>query len=132
MASTMLQLLDLINGSVATINAASAEKGLPIPDLNELFHPATEAFRSDPVMAEAANTISAAALHLAAILTPPQVSLYHIVGGVSIVSLLKQLLISLHNLKHFGAAALRICIESNVTEILREGGPEVRSVNFLP
>ncbi|KAF8492246.1 S-adenosyl-L-methionine-dependent methyltransferase [Gautieria morchelliformis] len=100
------QLVELITKSLATVEAACTSKGLTIPDLYEPFHPSSEAFRADPHVAEAAAIISAAALHLEAIFTPPQVSLYHVVSGF------------------FKSTALRVCLESNVTEILREGGPQ--------
>ncbi|KAJ7269517.1 S-adenosyl-L-methionine-dependent methyltransferase [Mycena rebaudengoi] len=99
MSSPIRQLLELITKSVDTLESA-------FPDLHELFAPPSEAFRANPAAAEAASIISAAALQLEAILTPPQVSLYRIVGG------------------HFKSAALRVCLESNVTEILREAGPQ--------
>ncbi|TFY66486.1 hypothetical protein EVG20_g4597, partial [Dentipellis fragilis] len=105
MASTH-QLVNLMQISLATLDKACASGGFHIPDLNEPFTPLSEAFRADPAAALAANTIVAAALQLAAILTPPQVSLYHAVGG------------------HFKSAAVRICLESNVTEILREAGSQ--------
>ncbi|KAJ7612017.1 S-adenosyl-L-methionine-dependent methyltransferase [Mycena polygramma] len=74
-----------------------------IPDLHTPFAPPSEAFRTVPAAAEAASIISVAALQLEAILTPPHVSLYRV---------------------HFKSAALRVCLESDVTEILREAGPQ--------
>ncbi|KAF9564158.1 S-adenosyl-L-methionine-dependent methyltransferase [Agrocybe pediades] len=111
--STARQLVQLITASLDALEKSTAASGTQIPDLHAPFHPATEAFRSDPAAAEAANVIGAAALQLAAILIPPQVSLYHIVGG------------------HFKSAAIRACIESNVTEILREGGPDGVHVDVI-
>ncbi|KAJ3517445.1 hypothetical protein NLJ89_g507 [Agrocybe chaxingu] len=113
MSSPARQVLDLLSASLSTLEKTCKEKGLKVPDLHAPFHPETEAFRGDPTIAEAANVISAAALQLAAIFTPPQVSLYHIVGG------------------HFKSAALRVCIESSVTEILREGGPDGVHINDI-
>ncbi|KAF9462317.1 S-adenosyl-L-methionine-dependent methyltransferase [Collybia nuda] len=106
MSSPIRQLLELITESVETLEKVCAKNGTAIPNLYEPFAPPSEAFRVDPVAAEAASVISAAALHLEAILTPPQVSLYRMVGG------------------HFKSTALRACLESNVTEILREAGPQ--------
>ncbi|THH07900.1 hypothetical protein EW146_g9170 [Bondarzewia mesenterica] len=106
MSSPVRQLLELISSSISTLEKTCAENGTQIPDLDAPFSPSSEAFRTNVVAAEAANIVSAAALQLAAILTPPQVSLYHIIGG------------------HFRSAAIRVCIESNVTEILREAGPQ--------
>ncbi|PPQ95287.1 hypothetical protein CVT26_014861 [Gymnopilus dilepis] len=111
--STTRQLVDLISASLTTLEKSCQAKGVDIPDLHAPFHPSTEAFRADPAAAEAANVISAAALQLAAILTPPQVTLYQFVGG------------------HFKAAAIRACLESNVTEILREAGPDGIHINDI-
>ncbi|KAA1477984.1 S-adenosyl-L-methionine-dependent methyltransferase [Dentipellis sp. KUC8613] len=107
------QLVDVILSSLATLDKACASGGFQIPTLEEPFAPPSEAFRADPTAAFAAHTISAAALQLAAILTPPQVSLYHAVGG------------------HFRSAAIRACLESNVTEILREAGTQGLHVNDI-
>ncbi|TFY66484.1 hypothetical protein EVG20_g4602 [Dentipellis fragilis] len=104
--STLRQLLNLIQTSLATLESTCASEGLPIPELNEPFTPQSEAFRANPTVALAAHTASAAALQLSAILSPPQVSLYHTVAG------------------HYRSAAVRACLESNVTEILREAGPQ--------
>lgn len=82
--SSLRQLLDVLTNAVSILEKACAEKNAKIPDLYEPFHPSSEAFRADPVAAEAANIISAAALHIDAIVTPPPVSLYHVVAGVSI------------------------------------------------
>ncbi|KAJ6608071.1 S-adenosyl-L-methionine-dependent methyltransferase [Mycena sp. CBHHK59/15] len=106
MSTPIRQLLEIITKSVETLETACQSSGVTIPDLQEPFAPPSEAFRTIPAAAEAASVISAAALQLEAILTPPQVSLYRIVGG------------------HFKSAALRICLESGVTEILREAGPQ--------
>ncbi|CAA7266021.1 unnamed protein product [Cyclocybe aegerita] len=113
MSSPARQLLELLSASLSTIEKVCAEKRFEIPDLNAPFHPASEAFRSDPIAGEAANVLSAAALQLAAIFAPPQVSLYHMVGGF------------------FRSAALRVCLESSVTEILREGGPNGVHINDI-
>ncbi|KAF7373893.1 S-adenosyl-L-methionine-dependent methyltransferase [Mycena sanguinolenta] len=106
MSTPIRQLLVLITQAVETLEAASQTSGTTIPDLHAPFTPSSEAFRANPEAAEAARIISAAALQLEAIVTPPLVSLYRIVAG------------------HFKSAALRICLESNVAEILREAGPE--------
>ncbi|KAJ6555654.1 S-adenosyl-L-methionine-dependent methyltransferase [Mycena vulgaris] len=106
MSTPIRQLLEIITKSVDTLEAACQSSGVAVPNLHEPFAPPSEAFRTIPAAAEAATIISAAALQLEAILTPPHVSLYHIVGG------------------HFKSAALRICLESSVTEILREAGPQ--------
>ncbi|KAF7373896.1 S-adenosyl-L-methionine-dependent methyltransferase [Mycena sanguinolenta] len=106
MSTPIRQLLALITQAVETLEAASQTSDTTIPDLHTPFTPSSEAFRANAEAAEAARIISAAALQLEAIVTPPLVSLYRIVAG------------------HFKSAALRICLESNVAEILREAGPE--------
>ncbi|KAJ6506651.1 S-adenosyl-L-methionine-dependent methyltransferase [Mycena sanguinolenta] len=106
MSTPIRQLLVLITQAVETLEAASQTSGTTIPDLHTPFAPPSEAFRANAEAAEAARIIGAAALQLEAIVTPPQISLYRTVAG------------------HFKSAALRICLESNVAEILREAGPE--------
>ncbi|KAG5641678.1 hypothetical protein DXG03_004442 [Asterophora parasitica] len=113
MTSPLHQLLNVLTESVSDLEDACAASGTAIPDLYTPFHPTSEAFRGNPKAAEAANIISAAALQIEAILTPPQVSLYHIVSG------------------HWKSTALRVVLESNVTEILREAGPEGLHVNDI-
>ncbi|EIM90620.1 S-adenosyl-L-methionine-dependent methyltransferase [Stereum hirsutum FP-91666 SS1] len=106
MTSTLRQLVSVLSSAVDSLEKTCAANGMKVPDLNEPFSPPSEAFRKDAVAAEAASVVTAAAMQLAAIVTPPQISLYHCAGG------------------HFRAAAVRVCMESNVTEILREAGPQ--------
>ena len=82
MPSPARQLVDLISASLSTLEESCATKGLEIPDLHATFDPASEAFRADPAAAEAANLITAAALQLAAIISPPQNSLFGIIAAV--------------------------------------------------
>ncbi|KAF8622414.1 hypothetical protein AX15_007060 [Amanita polypyramis BW_CC] len=113
MSSQIRQLLDLITNSVETLEKACVANGTNIPDLQTVFDPASEAFRSDPVAAEAASIISAATLHLNAVIAPPAMIAYNAIGG------------------HWRSAALRLCLESHTTEILREAGPEGLHVNDI-
>ncbi|KAK2463359.1 hypothetical protein APHAL10511_004670 [Amanita phalloides] len=99
------QLLDLITNAVNTIEEACKETGTDLPNLDQPFHPASEAFRANPAAAQAASVISAAASHLDALVAPPRNTLHHLIGG------------------HWKSAALRQCLEGHVTEILREAGP---------
>ncbi|KAL0059267.1 hypothetical protein AAF712_013991 [Marasmius tenuissimus] len=107
--SSLRTLLDLLAKNVEILESSCKANGTVVPDLGTPFHPSTEAFRAHPEAAEASNVIVAAAHHLAAILTPPPIALYHVVGG------------------HFKSAAVRVCLESSVTEILREAGPHASS-----
>ncbi|KAJ8093236.1 hypothetical protein PM082_020730 [Marasmius tenuissimus] len=104
--SSLRTLLDILTKNVEILENSCKTNGTAVPDLGTPFHPSTEAFRAHPDAAEASNVIVAAAHHLAAILTPPPIALYHAVGG------------------HFKSAAVRVCLESSVTEILREAGPQ--------
>ncbi|KAG5641680.1 hypothetical protein DXG03_004444 [Asterophora parasitica] len=104
MTSPLRQLLKVLTESVGDLEDACAASGTAIPDLYTPFHPASEAFRGNPKAADAANIISAAALQIEAILTPPQ---------------------------HWKSSALRVALESHVTEILREAGPEGLHVNDI-
>jgi hypothetical protein len=81
--TTIDNLLTIINDNVKLLKSVCRENGTQIPDLQSPFHPASEAFRANPQAAEAISLVVAAAGQLSAILTPPPVSLYHVVGGVS-------------------------------------------------
>ncbi|KAF8719122.1 hypothetical protein AX14_011412 [Amanita brunnescens Koide BX004] len=113
MPTQLRQLLDLITNSIETLEKTCAANGTEVPDLQGIFSPASEAFRADPVAGEAADIISAAALQLSAIVAPPHITLFNAVGG------------------HYRSAAARMCLESQVTEILREAGPEGLHVNEI-
>ncbi|KAF8151199.1 S-adenosyl-L-methionine-dependent methyltransferase [Mycena galopus ATCC 62051] len=105
MSTPIRQLLALITQSVEALEAACQSSGTTVPDLHTAFAPSSEEFRANPEAAEATRIIAAAALQLEAIVAPPQVSLYRIITG------------------YLKSAALRICLEGGVTEILREAGP---------
>ncbi|KAJ3739061.1 S-adenosyl-L-methionine-dependent methyltransferase [Lentinula detonsa] len=106
MSSEVDRLLDTITRAVKSLNLACSSGGTSVPSINEPFQPSSENFRGSVEALQAARIISAAALQLEAVVAPPQVVLYHVVGGF------------------FKSMALRVCLESNVTEILREAGPE--------
>ncbi|KIL63447.1 hypothetical protein M378DRAFT_1047277 [Amanita muscaria Koide BX008] len=111
--SQIRQLLDLLSKNVDALEKESAADGTKLPTLDEPFNPASESFRSNPVAAEAACIIRAAAVQLDAILAPPPMALSNMFGGF------------------MGSAALRMCTESHVTEILREAGTEGLHVNEI-
>ncbi|KAK7013997.1 S-adenosyl-L-methionine-dependent methyltransferase [Favolaschia claudopus] len=99
-------LLALLTQSISTLETACQTSNTPLPALSDPFSPASEAFRANADAAEAARTIAAAALQLEAVVSPPHLSLHRLVAGP------------------YRAAALRICFESGVNEILREAGPQ--------
>ncbi|TRM63597.1 O-methyltransferase-domain-containing protein [Schizophyllum amplum] len=104
--SSIAPLVDLIVQNARALEDACAASGAKLPDLDAHFDPASEAFRKDPVAAEAANVIAAAALQLVAtVLSPPLTLLTAATGYVK-------------------SAALRVALEAGVTEILREAGPQ--------
>lgn len=80
--SQLDELLALLTNSINVLKDACSSGNTPIPNIHEPFSPPSEAFRQNPVAAGAAAIISAAALQIDAIVTPPQVSLYRAVGGV--------------------------------------------------
>ncbi|KAL0952703.1 hypothetical protein HGRIS_006939 [Hohenbuehelia grisea] len=106
MPSVLRHLLQLLTEAVDRLEQSCASKGTPIPDLDEPLDASSAAFHADSEIAEDARIIGAAAVHLAAIVTPPPLTMYSIIGGL------------------LGSAALRVCLESHVTEILREAGPQ--------
>ncbi|KAF9263850.1 S-adenosyl-L-methionine-dependent methyltransferase [Marasmius fiardii PR-910] len=106
-------ILGILNKNVDILEETCKTNGTQIPDLNKPFHPASEAFRRHENASEAAKIIVAASQHIAAILTPPQVSMYHEVSGA------------------FRSAAVRVCLEGSVTEILREAGPQGLHIDVI-
>ncbi|KAG6898572.1 hypothetical protein C0993_005961 [Termitomyces sp. T159_Od127] len=106
MATEIQQLSDLIAASVSTLLRACQDCNTPFPDPNQPLTPQSEAFRASQVAIDATNIIAAAALQLAARVLPPHTSLMNIVSGL------------------YKSAALRTAVELNVTEILREAGPQ--------
>ncbi|KAG6888552.1 hypothetical protein C0995_007424 [Termitomyces sp. Mi166 len=115
MSSHIRQLQSLINNSIDKLENICESTGTPVPDLYAPFSPESEAFRANPDAAEAANIISAAALQLEAIVSPPHVSLYHVVAG------------------HFRSAALRITLLTllkglHVNDIASKNGQDPRKL----
>ena len=89
MSPQIRQLLDLITKSVEILENTCTANGTKVPDLQSAkFDPVSEAFRSDPTAAEAAAIISAAASHLSAITSPPHITAYKAIGGVSLIVVL--------------------------------------------
>ncbi|KAG6915443.1 hypothetical protein DXG01_011473 [Tephrocybe rancida] len=113
MSNEIQQLSDLISSSVSTLLKECQKNNTPFPDSNQPFTPQSEAFRTSQVAVDATNIIAAAALQLAQRVLPPHMSLLNIVSG------------------HFKNAALRTALELNVTEILREAGPQGLHVDEL-
>ena len=85
-SSALAPLVKIITENVKLLESVCQDKGTPLPDLQAAFHPESEAFRTSPQAAEAVNLVVAAAHQLSAVLTPPPVALYHVVGGVGPVS----------------------------------------------
>ncbi|KAG6878930.1 hypothetical protein C0992_006574 [Termitomyces sp. T32_za158] len=106
MAAEIQQLSDLIASSVSTLLQACEDCNTPFPDPNQPVTPQSEAFRASQVVMDATSIIAASALQLAARVLPPHTSLMNIMSG------------------HYKSAALRTALELNVTEILREAGPQ--------
>jgi len=103
----LIQLSRLIQDSVAKLTSICRDKGVALPSINDpTFSPSSEAFRSLEGASLVADTIVAAASQLITAVMAPHANI-----GVNIAG-------------HLGASALRVCVEANVTEILREAGPE--------
>ncbi|KAK1230372.1 hypothetical protein PQX77_006543 [Marasmius sp. AFHP31] len=114
--SEVHQLLALITNSIASFE----KTGALFPDLNDvssLMLP--ESGKNNEQTKHLSAVIVAAALQLAAIFQSPQNLLLNLASGA------------------YKTAALRVCLEGNVTEILREAGPkgahvrEISAINGL-
>ncbi|KAG6824311.1 hypothetical protein H0H92_007254 [Tricholoma furcatifolium] len=116
MVSQIRELLNLMTDAVDRLENLCDSTGSTIPNLHGTpFTPQSEAFRQSPEADELVNIICASALHLNAILSPPHVAIYHVISGFLKAAALR----------------LRVCLESNVTEILREAGAEGLHVNDI-
>lgn len=131
MLQEVRQLLNLITKSVDALEQICSERKIGLPSLDEPLKSAHSAFWADPNAAEAVSVISAAALHLNAVVSPPQNLIHSTVAGVSPSNFLP-LFKYLKATKHFKSAAIRMCLEGCVTEVLREAGPEVSFSIRLP
>ena len=81
------QLLDLITKSVDALEQGCTESKIELPSLDEPFQPTHLALWADPNAAEAIAIISAAALHLNAIVSPPRNMINSTVTAVSPIDL---------------------------------------------
>lgn len=80
------QLLDLITKSVDALERTCSESNIELPSLDAPSQPAHSALWADPNAAEAIAVISAASLHLNAIVSPPEnMVLNFTVAGVSLI-----------------------------------------------
>ncbi|KAH9485649.1 O-methyltransferase [Psilocybe cubensis] len=102
----MLALAKLISDSVAKVDQLCIEQGVIFPSLDDPFTTESESIKLHPEVAEAANYIISAAAQLIAILRPVPVTLSTSAIHVHVSS------------------ALRVVVDSNVVEILREAGPQ--------
>ncbi|KII89667.1 hypothetical protein PLICRDRAFT_559932 [Plicaturopsis crispa FD-325 SS-3] len=105
-SATLRSLIQLMSDSVANIEVNCAQRGVQLPSLDEPFSADSEAPRSDPSIAEAASIAIAAAAQLIAILRPAPVTLLTTSFQMHVSS------------------ALRVALETNTIEILREAGPQ--------
>ncbi|KAF7352549.1 S-adenosyl-L-methionine-dependent methyltransferase [Mycena venus] len=106
MASEILQLSNIISSSVHDLLELSKTNNRSLPVLNESFAPNKDVFRENPEASLATAKIIAASVQLATTLMPPGEAILAFIAPSS------------------KAAALRVCLECNVPEILREAGPQ--------
>ncbi|KAJ7592015.1 O-methyltransferase [Mycena floridula] len=105
MAARILELSDLISSSTKELVTLSDANGWSLPHLDESFDPAKNTFRGNAAAAEAVAKTIAAAMQLVATLMTPEQAMSPFVGGP------------------MRSAALKVCLDSNVAEILRDAGP---------
>ncbi|KAF8181637.1 S-adenosyl-L-methionine-dependent methyltransferase [Pholiota molesta] len=103
---TLRSLAALISDSISAIEQTCTAKNVEIPSLNDPFSPQTEAPLMDPAIAEAASIIIAAASQLIAMVRPAPMSLLTT------------------SMQFHVSSALRVAVDTNVVEILREAGPQ--------
>ncbi|KAJ7106838.1 hypothetical protein C8R43DRAFT_905979, partial [Mycena crocata] len=104
--STLIQLSELIAESVAALQVICDTDGIRIPDLDDGSIPIESLpFGTNNAATKLGKVIAAAGLQLAALTMPPKEVLLEVMHGPHL------------------AAALRVSIEANVPDILREAGP---------
>ncbi|KAJ7615368.1 S-adenosyl-L-methionine-dependent methyltransferase [Roridomyces roridus] len=99
------QLATLILNSVTTLERISCETNTTIPNLDDA-ESQSEVFGATPEARNAARVIAAAGLQIANLVRPPREVLFDVIHGSQ------------------KAAALRVCLEANAPEMLREAGPK--------
>lgn len=123
-------LSSLIDASVKNIEKCMLDSGATFPSLNEPFTLESEMARLNPAVMEAASHIVAAAAQLTAIVRPTGLSLA--VTAFQVSFHIPRHAVLLHTLYQFHLpSALRVAIETNVVEILREAGPQVCVILLL-
>ncbi|KAF4566231.1 hypothetical protein EYR40_001952 [Pleurotus pulmonarius] len=102
--SPLRQLADIISASVTQIDAVFDKAGVEYPSLDDPFHPTSpsEQLSMAPEVIQASVLVGAACAQLGATVKIPALTLYDIVGGFHV------------------ASALRVALEANTVEILRE------------
>jgi hypothetical protein len=123
MASEIVRLAEIITENVNKIQRIADEAGIAHPSLNDPYDATTESEKltitSDVL--SAALVATSAASQLIATLKLPGLSLLDRSSAVSPEHSACRMLI---NTKFHVSSAMRICLESCVSEILREGGSE--------
>ncbi|KII89666.1 hypothetical protein PLICRDRAFT_108610 [Plicaturopsis crispa FD-325 SS-3] len=112
-ATTMASLAKLISESVTKIETNCAQRGVQLPTLDDPFSPESEAPRNDPEILDATAKIVAAAAQLIALVRP---------APSSLVTASLQMHVS---------SALRVALQTNTVEILREAGPQGLHINDI-
>ncbi|KAF7352539.1 Sterigmatocystin 8-O-methyltransferase [Mycena venus] len=106
MASEISQLSNIIASSVHDLLELSKANNWSLPALSEPFAPNKNVFRENPEASLATAKIIAASIQLATTLMPPGEVILAFIAPPS------------------KAAAIRVCLECNVPEILREAGQQ--------
>ncbi|KAF8953241.1 O-methyltransferase [Flammula alnicola] len=109
----MTALVKLIADSVAKVDSFCASHNVKLPSLDEPFTLESEGPRMLPEVSEAVSHIVSAAAQLIAIVQPAPVTLMTTAIQVHVSS------------------ALRVAVDANVVEILREAGPQGLHVNKI-
>ncbi|KAJ7616106.1 S-adenosyl-L-methionine-dependent methyltransferase [Roridomyces roridus] len=100
------QLAELILESVTTLERISQETNAIIPTLDDTDISAPQLFNATAEAITASRVIAAAGIQLAALTRDPHEAMFDTVH------------------EPYKGAALRVCLEGNVSEILRDAGPE--------
>ncbi|KAF5387657.1 hypothetical protein D9615_000594 [Tricholomella constricta] len=112
-SSPIITLAKIISDAAANIDRYCTEHRVQLPELGDVFNPQAEFVLLDPFISEQASYIVGAAAQISTIVRPAPLSMMSTAIQFHVPS------------------ALRVAIETNTVEILRESGPKGLHVNDI-
>lgn len=128
MSTELNTLVDLIANQVRVIGELCSSKDAIVPSVDDAST-VTPNVVKEPGFVQAADLAIAAATRLIATLRDPDITLHKTASGVRLFVVIA--VQWSRSLQMYGSALLNIVVEANITEALKEAGPQVCAM-FLP